>query len=367
MSTIRLVSFAAALVATLAWASTGLAFEDAQPKDEALEGLTEALEKAEKGEPAKPGRGGRAPTPEESGPKAAEPEDKGEVAPKDQALDSLLEKLGETTETPAPDDKPAGEPEPSDEPTPARARQARPRRAEGRGQVARRGAGRAHREAEEEEGPGAGRRGDRPAGPGHQGDARRRAAPRKPDTGEATRKKQAEIVKNLDTIIEQLRSTSSSSKGEVDAHGHAGRPEAGLAAGDDPGSNGGQAPNTMPAKPTGKQALADGKGRVGPPPRGAPPGDGQRLQGGVPDLQVRPDPALLPVRLPEEPRARGVTPMRSWIRVHGGPAVRLALLGTVAVIGLSGDRGRPGPAEGEGRGGLRRAPSSATSPRGPPR
>src|SRR5687767_13033889 len=97
MSTFRLVSFAAALVATLAWASTGRAFEDAQPKDEALEGLIDSLEKADKdkGESAK-----------ESGPKAAEPENKGEVAPKDQALDSLLEKLGETTETPAPVDKP---------------------------------------------------------------------------------------------------------------------------------------------------------------------------------------------------------------------------------------------------------------------
>ncbi len=50
MGTIRLVPFATALVAILAWASTGLAFEDAPPKDEALEGLTEALEKAEKGE-----------------------------------------------------------------------------------------------------------------------------------------------------------------------------------------------------------------------------------------------------------------------------------------------------------------------------
>src|SRR3954465_4425357 len=101
--TIRLVSFAAALVAPLAWGSTGLAFEDAPPKDEALEGLTKSLEDAEKGQPPKPAE---APAPaKESGAKAAEPADKGAVAPKDQALDSLLEKLGETTETPAPDDK----------------------------------------------------------------------------------------------------------------------------------------------------------------------------------------------------------------------------------------------------------------------
>ena len=65
MSTIRLVSFAAALVATLAWASTGLAFEDTPPKDEALEGLIEALEKAEKGEPAKPAGQAEEPAPAE--------------------------------------------------------------------------------------------------------------------------------------------------------------------------------------------------------------------------------------------------------------------------------------------------------------
>src|SRR4051794_13268913 len=106
MSTFRLVPFAAALVATLAWASAGLAFEDAPPKDEALEGLIETLEKAEKGGPETPA--GRAEEPSSakvSAPKAAEPEGKGEVAPKDQALDSLLEKLGETTETPAPVEK----------------------------------------------------------------------------------------------------------------------------------------------------------------------------------------------------------------------------------------------------------------------
>ena len=43
--TFRLVSLAAALVATVTWASTGLSSEDA-PKDDALEGLTKALEEA---------------------------------------------------------------------------------------------------------------------------------------------------------------------------------------------------------------------------------------------------------------------------------------------------------------------------------
>ena len=83
MSTIRLVSFAAALVATLAWASTGRAFEDTPPKDDALEGLIESLEKAgTEGEPAKPAGQGEEHKPAVgSGPEAAESEGKGEVAP----------------------------------------------------------------------------------------------------------------------------------------------------------------------------------------------------------------------------------------------------------------------------------------------
>jgi hypothetical protein len=74
----------------------------------------------------------------------------------------------------------------------------------------------------------------------------------KPDTGEATRKKQAEIVKNLDTIIEQLRSTSSSSKSKSLSMVKQAGQKPGSQPGTDPGSNGGQAPSTKPEKPSGK-------------------------------------------------------------------------------------------------------------------
>ncbi len=84
-----------------------------------------------------------------------------------------------------------------------------------------------------------------------------------PDTGEATRKKQAEIVKNLDTIIEQLRSTSSNSKSKSMRMVMQPGQKPGSQSGTTPGSNGGQAPVAMPAKPTGKRGPADGKDEWG--------------------------------------------------------------------------------------------------------
>jgi hypothetical protein len=261
MSTFRLVSFAAALVANLAWASTGLAFEDPPPKDEALEGLIESLEKAEKGEPGK--SAGKAEEPasaKESAPKAAEPKDKGEVAPKDQALDSLLEKLGETTETPAPVDKPAGKPQPSDEPAPPgpdKPAGPEPDQLEGvdksLDERLEELTGRRRKKDKDQEQEGEG------SGPLAQVIKEMRDVEQRlqePDTGEETRKKQAEIVKNLDTIIEQLRSTSGSSKGKSLRMVRQAGQKPGSQPGTDPGSNGGQAPNAMPAKPSGKQALA---------------------------------------------------------------------------------------------------------------
>jgi len=261
MSTFRLVPFAAALVATLAWASTGLAFEDSPPKDEALEGLIETLEKADKGEPGKPASQAEEPSSaKESGPKAAEPEDKGAVAPKDQALDSLLEKLGETTETPAPADKPVGKPQPSDEPAPPKAdKPTKPDPGELKGAdksidedlEALTGRRRKKDKEKEQEGEG--------SGPLAQVIKEMRDVEQRlqePDTGEETRKKQAEIVKNLDTIIEQLRSTSSSSKGKSLRMVKQAGMKPGSQPGTNPGSNGGQAPNAMPEKPSGKRGLA---------------------------------------------------------------------------------------------------------------
>src|SRR4051812_41389414 len=117
MSRILTLSFATVLV----WASLGLTQDTPRPKDEALDNLLEKLDEARSPDPAKPApenkedkenkekkEGPEAPP----APKPAKPADapaekgKAEVESKDQALDNLLEKLGETKDAPGPDDRP---------------------------------------------------------------------------------------------------------------------------------------------------------------------------------------------------------------------------------------------------------------------
>src|SRR5438270_8819640 len=110
-------AFAALLALTLVGAATGRADEPPK-KDDALDRLLEKLDES----PAPSAPGAKAEKPEDAGKPATEPAkagpaaDKkaaGDVAPKDQALDSLLEKLGETTDRPdAQDEKRAGRPMP---------------------------------------------------------------------------------------------------------------------------------------------------------------------------------------------------------------------------------------------------------------
>src|SRR4051812_19596945 len=103
------ISFAALLAFTLAGATTGHA-DDPPKKDDALDRLLEKLDES----PAPPAPGAKAEKPDAAKPdpapakadsakaKPAGEDEKatGDVAPKDQALDSLLEKLGETKDRP---------------------------------------------------------------------------------------------------------------------------------------------------------------------------------------------------------------------------------------------------------------------------
>src|SRR5438477_10687084 len=113
--------------------------QEAGKKDEALDSLLEKLAepaggpkskaagsakpegpRAKSDRPAKPGPGGT-PAGQPSGAKA-KAGGPATVAPKDQELDELLQKLGETKETPAPDERPrpgAGPGETKDQPQPA--------------------------------------------------------------------------------------------------------------------------------------------------------------------------------------------------------------------------------------------------------
>jgi len=197
----------------------------------------------------------------------------GEVAPKDQALDNLLEKLGETKDRPdAQDERRGGRPMPGedknkdkkagDEPMPPKTDPPAPDELTGKDKsIDERleeltGRNR-KKKAQDEEGSG-------PLGQviKEMREVEQRLG--KPDTGDETRKKQTEIVKNLDQIIEQLRKSSSQMKTQK-------RSKLVMQPGQKPGSQPGQteganaagAPNTKPAKPESKHAFANGKDEWG--------------------------------------------------------------------------------------------------------
>jgi len=183
-------------------------------KDDALEKLFEKLD-APKPAPDKPSEPGKK---DDAGKPSG-----GDVGSKDQSLDKLLEGLGGADDKPAPDDKKKqGGPGGSDEPPPPKAGgddakpnplddsqkklddlleektgrkpKKKPGQKQGGGQGQGGGAG------EEEEG---GPLGDLIK---QMRDVEDRLG--KPDTGAETRKKQTEIVKNLDTLLEQVRNSS---------------------------------------------------------------------------------------------------------------------------------------------------------------
>src|SRR4051794_25679560 len=181
----------------LGWAAPGYA-QDKDKKDEGLEKLLEKLDESKAPDKAKDADKAKAP---------------GAVAPKDESLDKLLEGLGQTKDTPAPDDKkPRG---PGDNPTPPKPDQAKPDDLKGgekdldkvlEGLTGKKEKPKKERDKKDEEGSG-------PLGEviKEMRDVEERLG--KPDTGEETRKKQTEIVKNLESLIEQLKNAPSQSQG----------------------------------------------------------------------------------------------------------------------------------------------------------
>ena len=189
---------------------------DPASKDEALEKLFEKLDQPK-------------PTPDKPG-DAAKPKP-GEVGAPDQSLDKLLEGLGGADDKPAPDDKKQGGGQgPADQPPPpaggdaekkpdsldnaskklddlleektGRKPKKKPGQGKGQGQGGGGGGGGGQGQEEGEE-----------DGGGPLGDLikqMREVEDRlgKPDTGAETRKRQSEIVKNLDTLLEQVRNSS---------------------------------------------------------------------------------------------------------------------------------------------------------------
>src|SRR6185312_74863 len=171
------------------WASTDFAQD--KPKDEGLERLLEKLDEKDKGK-------------DKPGADQSKPKTPGQVAPKDQELDKLLEGLGQTKDTPSPDDKKPGGPG-SDDPMPPKADKPKPDDLKGGekdlDKELERITGKKEKPKNQRD-----RKGEEENGPLGQvikemRDVEERLG--KPDTGEETRKKQTEIVKNLEQLIEQ--------------------------------------------------------------------------------------------------------------------------------------------------------------------
>jgi hypothetical protein len=277
----------AALGLAAALAVPARAQEPARPQDEALDSLLEKLgEGAEpKDPPAADARkdeeptkkaddkqagdakdeGAGAPKPDAPGGKPGEAKAGGDVSPEDQSIDELLEKLGATKDEPAAEDRPR---QPGGGGPPGE-----PKGGAGGGKDDRREpelSGEDRRIDEElEELLGRKRKRDQPdrrqgeaSGPMGQivkemRDVEERLG--KPDTGDDTRSRQREIVKQLDTMIQKIRqSGSQSGKGSKEVR-QAGNKPGDQQQGDQPGANASGAPMSRPARPTDKHALAGGK------------------------------------------------------------------------------------------------------------
>jgi len=268
---------ALALIAALGLglAATARAQEPGKPDDEALESLIEKLggqepkdrpaadagkEDQDKGD--KPGRDAEKAKSEAGKPAAG----KSDVSSEDQAVDDLLEKLGATKDEPTAEDRPkqpggGGEKPPGD-----------PDHGGGGGKDDGRTPGLTgeDKQIDEQLEELTGRKRKRNQGDRRQGEASgpmgkivkemRDIEERlgKPDTGDDTQGRQKEIVKQLETIIQQIRQSGSQpGKGMKEIRQAGGKP--GDQPGDQPGANANGAPLSKPAKPTDKHAIAGGK------------------------------------------------------------------------------------------------------------
>ena len=250
--------------------------EGGKTKDEALDSLIRELTEPEKAaaktdKPAKaqqPKSGGaqaktkNTPRPSTTGAKAGKPAapksaDAGKVAPKDQALDELLGKLGETPDEPSPDDRPRNR-APGDEPKePSRAEKPNPAKLGGK-----------DKDLDERLEELAGRRKKR------RSSAEERSGPigemikemrdveqrlGKPDPSEDTQNKQKQIIKRIETMIEQARQSGSGPGSLVMRRVRQAGQQPGQQPGDQTGALARGAPPMKPAKPTSQHSTASGK------------------------------------------------------------------------------------------------------------
>jgi hypothetical protein len=261
--------------------------EPGKTKDDALDSLLERLTGpgdgpasksakaagASESAAAKKGRSGRSPAGSKDAPGSTPTADKtgkgpadksgkpsvpkaGTVAPKDQAIDDLLEKLGETRDTPTPEERqrnpgalPPKDPPPAEKTSPAKL-------------------GGKDKDIDDQLEEIAGRKKKRPAadeqrdGPigeiiKEMRDVEQRLG--KPDPSEDTQNKQKQIVRHIDTLIEQVRQSGSSAAGLRVRRVRQPGQQPGQQPGDQTGALARGAPAMKPAKPSSQHSTAGGK------------------------------------------------------------------------------------------------------------
>lgn len=264
-------SLSTLLILALAGSPVAFAQDAPKPTDEALEGLLKKLGDDKPATPdaaKKPDPKDTAPKPKaESAPTKPASKPVGEVAPKDEDLDNLLEKLGTSRDKPSADDKSPGggkgEPMPDDPraPKPGEDKKPDPGTLTGKDKdldehIAEiTGKRRKKKEQQQQQ------RAGQEQGPLSDVIKQMRDVEKKlgdAETGEETRKEQTQIVKKLDTLIDQMRSMSPQRKMQKGIAMKPG-PKPGQQPGDQPGTTGGNAPMTKPLKPETKRSLLAGK------------------------------------------------------------------------------------------------------------
>ncbi len=295
----RLLFSTLALAVGLGLCASTVGQDTGKTQDEALDSLLEKLGKPGKGqEPAKepplskkdaapdrkpaeaakakPGTDAKPAEPKlkpaASGGQSAKPMDRpkngsGDVSSQDKDLDALLEKLGETKDEPAPEERSRSRPQPDEPSGPSRpapggggpsgektkqkdqALQGKDKEIDDKLEEFA-GKKRKKKSGEQDEGSG-------PLGEiiKEMRDVEQRLG--KPETGEGTQSKQKRIVKQIDTIIQQMKQSGSSGSmamRRVRQQGQKPGDQPGQ-----PGANAAGAPLTKPAKPSDRHALANGK------------------------------------------------------------------------------------------------------------
>ncbi|WZO96485.1 hypothetical protein EP7_003478 [Isosphaeraceae bacterium EP7] len=265
--------------------------QDAPKKDDALDKLLQEIDESKADKPAAESKPeAKAPEPAQDKPKTKADEtpkpdpEKAKVAPKDEALDSLLEKLGQAEDAPDTKEKPKSkspdEPMPPDENTPKPDDQPQPGQDKKPGEpkpddlkgeskqldehLEELTGRKSKRDKQKQKGGGQGQGEDQ--GPMGEVTKRMREVEQRlgqRDTGEQTRQRQTEIVKNLEQLIEQARATESKSQGKPSKQMAQGKPKPGGKEGDQPGANARGVGLQKPSKPESRHANANGKDEWG--------------------------------------------------------------------------------------------------------